>query len=265
VILQRRPGPAHLLVVDDEESYRTALEIGLRAEGYEVRTVEDGRSCLAAVELEPVDLVVLDMMLPDLPGLEICRRLAARSVPVVVVSARSAEVDVVAGLEVGAADYLTKPFHLRELAARIEAVLRRTWAVDRRCGVLAHLGDSAPVGDGAADVDEQLPQVVQVGPIEVDLASREVRLAGRPVALTRRELELVEVLASPPGRLRSREELLARLWGDQELVDDRTLDAHMRRLRRKLEPDPTNPRYLQTVRGVGFRLDEPHGSSALGA
>ncbi|MCK4177269.1 response regulator transcription factor [Aciditerrimonas ferrireducens] len=265
MILQRRPGRAHLLVVDDEESYRTALEIGLGAEGYEVRTVEDGRSCLAAVEHEPVDLVVLDMMLPDLPGLEICRRLAATGLPVVVVSARCAEVDVVAGLEVGAADYLTKPFHLRELVARIEAVLRRTCSADRRCGVLASPGDPVPVGAAVVDVEELSPRVVQVGPIEVDLVSREVRLSGRPVALTRRELELVEILASPPGRLRSREELLARLWGDQELVDDRTLDAHMRRLRRKLEPDPANPRYLQTVRGVGFRLDEPDGSSALGA
>lgn len=247
--LRRPPGPARLLVVDDEESYRTALEVGLRAEGYQVRVAADARSGLAEFERWPAQLVVLDMLLPDLPGLEVCRRFSGIGVPVIVVSARSAEVDVVAGLEVGAADYLAKPFHLRELVARIEAVLRRSWSRQA-----APPPGGAP--GGSAD-HPGIPEVVRVGPIEIDLARREARLEGAPVALTRRELELLELLASPPGRLRTREELLARLWADQELADDRTLDAHMRRLRHKLEPDPARPRYLQTVRGVGFRLDEP--------
>jgi two-component system response regulator RegX3 len=239
-------GPTRILVVDDEESYRAALEIGLRAEGFAVDVAADGPEALHRFAIRRPDLVLLDMVLPGMPGLEVCRQMQAQSpVPVIMVSARNGEVDVVAGLEVGAADYVAKPFHLRELVARVQAVLRRV--------VLAP-GLVDPPTTGVETLD-----TVKAGAITVALARREVTVAGRPVYLSRREFDLLACLVSPPGQVRTRDELIDRLWADRMLLDSRTLDTHVRRLRMKLEPDAANPRYLRTVRGVGFRFDADPG------
>lgn len=245
-------GPTRVLVVEDEESYRVALEIGLRAEGFEVETVADGLEGLRRFSARPPDIVLLDVVLPGMPGIEVCRRMRAQApVPVIMVSALDSEVDVVVGLEVGAADYVTKPYHLRELVARIQAVLRRVVPPPG-------YGDTAPP-EPASD------EVVTAGPIVVDLGRREVTVHGKPVYLSRREFDLLACLLSPPGQVRTRDELIDRLWAGRDLSDSRTLDTHVRRLRMKLERDPSRPEHLRTVRGVGFRFDAgPEGSRAPG-
>jgi two-component system response regulator RegX3 len=234
-------GATRVLVVEDEESYRTALELGLRAEGFEVETAADGPEGLRSFARLRPDVVLLDMMLPGLSGTEVCQRMLAMApVPIIVVSARGAETDVVVGLEIGAADYVVKPFHLRELVARIQAVLRRV---------------TPPPGFGGPQ--PATGGVVVVGPVAVDMGRREVRVDGRPVNLSRREFDLLALLVSPPGQVRSRDELIDRLWVGRDLADNRTLDTHVRRLRLKLERDPAAPELLRTVRGVGFRFDAP--------
>lgn len=237
-----RDGPTRVLVVEDEESYREALEIGLRSEGYEVEVAGDGNEGLQRFSARPPDIVLLDVVLPGMSGTEVCRRMRARAaVPVIMVSALGSEVDVVVGLEVGAADYVTKPFHLRELVARIQAVLRRT-------APPPGYGDR---GTGAASSAE----TVTVGPILVDLGRRVVTVDGEPVYLSRREFDLLACLVSPPGQVWTRDELIDRLWAGRDLADTRTLDTHVHRLRAKLEIDPSHPRHIVTVRGVGFRID----------
>lgn len=237
-----REGSTRILVVDDEESYRTALEIGLRAEGFAVDTAVDGPEALRRFATRRPDLVLLDMVLPGMSGLEVCRQMQTQApVPVIMVSARNGEIDVVSGLEVGAADYVAKPFHLRELVARVQAVLRRVILAPGFAG-------DPPVADSASDT-------VTAGAITVSLARREVTVGGQPVYLSRREFDLLACLVSPPGQLRTRDELIDRLWSDRSLLDSRTLDTHVRRLRMKLEVDAANPRHLRTVRGVGFRFD----------
>lgn len=238
-----RVAPVRILVVEDEASYRVALEIGLRGEGYDVDLAADGEEGLQRFEQRRPDLVLLDVLLPDMPGIDVCRRMRAQAaVPVVMVSALTSEVDVVVGLEVGAADYVTKPFHLRELVARIQAVLRRV---------------SPPAIPGMPPSPCQLASatIVVAGRLRVDVARRWVTVGGEPVYLSKREFDLLAYLLSPPGQLRTRDELIDRLWIGRELADSRTLDTHMRRLRLKIEADPTRPRHLSTVRGVGFRFD----------
>ncbi len=239
---------ARILVVEDEPSYREALQAGLRAEGYEVDLAGDGLTGLRRFAQHPPNLVLLDLMLPDIPGTEVCRRMRQMAkVPVIMVSALGSEVDVVLGLELGAADYVTKPYHLRELIARIQAVLRR-------------VAPPPPLVAGRRPRDAG-GRVVDAGPIRVDMARRQVTVAGAAVHLSRREHDLLALLLTPPGQVRTREELIDRLWSDRDLADTRTLDTHVRRLRMKLEPDPGNPRWLVTVRGVGFRFDvETEGS-----
>jgi two-component system response regulator RegX3 len=234
-------GP-RILVVEDEESYREALQAGLTKEGFVVELAADGPSGLRSFLAQPPDLVVLDLMLPGMAGTEVCRRMRQLApVPVIMVTALDAEVDVVLGLELGAADYVTKPYRLRELIARIQAVLRRV----------------AP-----PDIFEPGPsvrrEVVTAGPVTIDLARRQAVRSGRIVELSRREFDLLALLLSPPGQVRTREELIDRLWAGLDLADTRTLDTHVRRLRVKLEHDPSDPEYLVTVRGVGFRFD-PEG------
>lgn len=258
-----------ILVVDDEESYREGLASGLGREGYEVVCVTDGPAALEYLSAHPCDLVLLDHMLPGMQGTEVCRALQATSaVPVIMLTARDDEVDVVAALELGAAGYVTKPFRLRELIARIEATLRRTRPA-RSTGTSTGAGTGAGTGTGAgighASDDGPLsgtaPRaagVIRVGLLNIDAAGRALRVNGRPVHLTRREFDLLMLLVTPPGRVRTREEIIDLLWADRELADTRTLDTHVRRLRAKIEPDPHAPHYLQTVRGVGFRLEEPH-------
>jgi len=241
--------PTRILVVEDEESYREALQAGLGKEGFEVELAADGLDALRRFAERPPDLVLLDLMLPGMAGTEVCRRMRQMApVPVIMVTALDAEVDVVLGLELGAADYVTKPYRLRELVARIQAVLRRVSPPD--------------LPDIRWDRSEQaaVVDVVVAGPVTVDFGRREVTRDGRVVHLSRREFDLLALLLSPPGQVRTREELIDRLWTGLDLADTRTLDTHVRRLRVKLERDPADPEFLVTVRGVGFRFD-PEGRS----
>jgi two-component system response regulator RegX3 len=221
-----------VLVVDDEESYRQALASGLAREGFAVEVAGDGHEALRLFHRVHPDLVLLDVMLPDQSGVELCQRLRALApVPIIMVTARDAEVDVVLGLELGASDYVAKPFRLRELVARMRAVLRR----------------------GAAAVPRE--EVLSAGPVRLDTGRREVTVDGRSVDLSRKEFDLLALLMTNPGQVVTREWCIDRLWWDQDLADTRTLDTHVKRLRRKIEPNPARPRHLVTVRGVGFRFE----------
>jgi two-component system, OmpR family, response regulator RegX3 len=222
-----------VLVVDDEESYRQALESGLAREGFAVEVAADGHEALRLFHRIHPDLVLLDVMLPDQSGVELCQRMRALApVPIIMVTARDSEVDIVLGLELGASDYVAKPFRLRELVARMRAVLRR--------------GTAAPI---------HAEEVVQVGPVRLDPGRREVTVNTVPVELSRKEFDLLALLMAHTGQVVTREWCIDRLWWDQDLTDSRTLDTHMKRLRRKIEPDPAYPRHLVTVRGVGFRFE----------
>lgn len=231
-----------VLVVEDEESYRQALQSGLSAEGFEVELAADGFEGLRRFAARPPDLVLLDVLLPGMGGIEVCRRMRELApVPVIMVSALDAEPEVVQAFELGAEDYVTKPFRLRELVARIQAVLRRV---------------SPPELPAAAPAGRDAPaEVVLAGPVTVDFSRRRVTCRGRVVELSRREFDLLGLLLSPPGQVRTRHELIDRLWSGMDLADTRTLDTHIRRLRVKLEEDPAEPEFLVTVRGVGFRFD----------
>jgi two-component system response regulator RegX3 len=234
-------GSISILVVEDEEAYRDALFVGLIREGYGVELAADGEDALRRFVERPPDLVLLDLMLPGISGIEVCRRMRAYApVPIIIVSALNAEGDVVRGLEIGAEDYIAKPFRLRELVARIRSVLRRV------APVLPETEEPGYAGR---------PDAIEAGPFRIDFARRVVTAAGEPVHLSRREFDLMALLLSPPGRVRTREELIDKLWSGKDLADTRTLDTHVRRLRVKLEADPARPRYLLTVRGVGFRFE----------
>jgi two-component system response regulator RegX3 len=213
---------------------------GLTKEGFAVEVAEDGLEGLRKFEAHPPDVVLLDVMLPGMNGTEVCRRMRdIAPVPIVMVSALDAEVDVVLGLELGAADYVTKPFRLRELVARINSVLRRS-------------APPVPIRSVAEPIRHE---TIAAGPVRMDTARREVTVEGRRVHLSRKEYDLLALLLSPPNQVRTRDELIDRLWSGSDLSDTRTLDTHVRRLRVKLEDDPTDPCRLVTVRGVGFRFD----------
>jgi two-component system, OmpR family, response regulator RegX3 len=230
---EARDGRPLVLVVDDEESYRQALAAGLAREGFAVELARDGHEALRAFHRGHPDLVLLDVMLPDQSGIELCQRMRALApVPIIMVTARDSEVDTVLGLELGASDYVAKPFRLRELVARMRAVLRR--------------GTITP-----ALRDE----VVVVGPVRLDTGRRQVTIQGAQIELSRKEFDLLALLMTHAGQVVTRESCIDRLWWDQDLADTRTLDTHVKRLRRKIEPDPGNPRHLVTVRGVGFRFE----------
>jgi two-component system, OmpR family, response regulator RegX3 len=222
-----------VLVVDDEESYRQALASGLTREGFTVESAGDGHEALRLFRRVHPDLVLLDVMLPDESGIEICQQMRSlKPVPIIMVTARDSEVDIVLGLELGASDYVAKPFRLRELVARMRAVLRRGVAVA-----------------------EQHDEILTVGPVCLDAGRRAVTVNEAPVDLSRKEFDLLALLMSHSGQVVTRDWCIDRLWWDQELTDTRTLDTHVKRLRRKVEPDPANPRHLVTVRGVGFRFE----------
>jgi two-component system, OmpR family, response regulator RegX3 len=222
-----------VLVVEDEESYREALSFLLEREGFEVSVAETGPDALAAFEREGADIVLLDVMLPGLPGTEVCRRLRQVSqVPVIMVSARDEEVDKVVGLELGADDYVTKPYSPRELLARIRAVLRR--------------------GAEGPDLD---PQVLEAAGVRMDVERHVVTLRGAPVALPLKEFDLLEMLLRNAGRVLTRGQLIDRVWGADYIGDTKTLDVHVTRLRAKIEDDPRAPRRLLTVRGLGYKLE----------
>lgn len=244
-----------VLLVEDEESYRQALTSGLTREGFVVDVAADGPEGLRRFVDNPPDIVLLDLLLPGMHGTEICRRMRELSaVPIVMVSAVGSELDVVLGLELGAAGYVTKPFRLRELVARMQAILRRVSPPE-----VPDLPSGPDAGSpGAEPVDRPAAEVAFGGAI-VDFERREVTLDGESVHLSRREFDLLAVLLTPVRRVRTREELIDLLWPQRFLSDSRTLDTHIHRLRAKLEPDPSEPRHIVTVRGVGFRLD-PDGS-----
>jgi two-component system, OmpR family, response regulator len=226
--------PATILLVDDEEAVQKLLTFPLERDGYRVVQARDGDEAMRQFDEHAVDLVVLDLMLPKLDGLEVCKRIRATShVPIIMLTARDDEVDKVLGLELGADDYITKPFSIREFRSRVRAALRRAAA--------PKLGD-----------DELKP--ISVEGLVVDPGRRTVTVNGEAVELTYVEFELLSTLASRPGRVYSRQALLVALWGDSAYRDPRTIDVHVRHLREKLEPTPSEPTFILTVRGVGYRF-----------
>ena len=221
-----------VLVVEDEESYSDALAYMLRKEGFEVGLAATGPDALLEFDRAGADIVLLDLMLPGLPGTEVCRRIRQTSnVPVIMVSAKDDEVDKVVGLELGADDYITKPYSPRELVARIRAVLRR--------GIEPDLA----------------PQTLEVGPVRMDVERHTVTVDGTDVRLPLKEFELLEMFLRNPGRVLTRGQLIDRVWGSDYVGDTKTLDVHVKRLRSKLEADPAEPKLLTTVRGLGYKLD----------
>lgn len=222
-----------ILVVEDEESFSDPLSYLLRKEGYEVAVADDGPAALEEFDRNGADLVLLDLMLPGLPGTEVCRQLRTRSnVPVIMLTAKDSEIDKVVGLELGADDYVTKPYSSRELVARVRAVLRR-----------------------GNETDVVVPSAVEAGPVRMDVERHVVTVEGRPVAMPLKEFELLEILLRNAGRVLTRVQLIDRVWGADYVGDTKTLDVHVKRLRGKIEPDPANPRYLITVRGLGYKFD----------
>jgi two-component system, OmpR family, response regulator len=228
-------GSTRILLVDDEHSIQTLLSYPLRKDGYHVTSAQDGREALDRFEEARFDLVILDLMLPKLDGVEVCRELRSRSqVPIIMLTAKGSETDKVAGLEVGADDYITKPFSMREFRSRVKAALRRSRM--------------------AGEPSER--EKIEHGELEVDYGRRMVTLRGEEIRVTYVEFEILGALARSPGRVLSRETLLEHVWGDSEYRDPRTVDVHIRHLREKLETDPKAPEFLFTVRGVGYRFKE---------
>jgi len=224
-----------ILLVDDEQPIQTLLSFPLQRDGYEVVQASDGRDALARFDEQSFDLVVLDLMLPRIDGLEVCKRLRANgsTVPIIMLTAKSEEIDKVLGLELGADDYITKPFSMREFRSRVKAALRRA---------------------GMARPEEGEEQPIEVLALRIDPAKRTVTLDGKPIATTFVEFEILTALASNPGRVYTRDMLLSRVWGDSAYRDPRTIDVHIRHLREKLEADAKEPEYIFTVRGVGYRF-----------
>jgi DNA-binding response OmpR family regulator len=229
------PNSSTILLVDDEDSVQKLLTYPLEREGFRVLQARDGEEALERFASERVDLVVLDLMLPKLDGLEVCRRLRAHSeVPIIMLTARDDELDKVLGLELGADDYITKPFSIREFSSRVRALLRR-----------ASVARQTTPDDG---------EVISADGLRIDLDRRSVEVRNEPVQLTYVEFELLRTLAAHPGRVYSRRMLLEALWGAAEYREPRTIDVHVRHLREKLERDPGEPEYILTVRGVGYRF-----------
>ena len=222
-----------ILIVEDEPSLSEPLSFLLRREGYETEIAADGREALAAFDRDGADLVLLDLMLPGLPGTEVCRELRTRSsVPIIMLTAKDSEVDIVVGLELGADDYVTKPYSTRELLARIRAVLRRRIEVD--------------------DLDES---VLEVGGVRMDVDRHAVSVGGKEVPMPLKEFELLELLLRNAGRVLTRGQLIDRIWGADYFGDTKTLDVHIKRIRSKIEVDPSQPVLLLTVRGLGYRFE----------
>jgi two-component system, OmpR family, response regulator RegX3 len=225
---------ARVLVVEDEESFSDALSYMLRKEGFEVSVAATGTSALTEFDRTGADIVLLDLMLPEMSGTEVCRQLRSRShVPIIMVTARDSEIDKVVGLEIGADDYVTKPYSPRELVARIRAVLRRN----------------------AGDVAELTPPTLSAGPVRMDVERHVVTVSGAAVPLPLKEFELLEMLLRNAGRVLTRGQLIDRVWGADYVGDTKTLDVHVKRLRSKIEPEPSTPRYIVTVRGLGYKFE----------
>jgi two-component system response regulator RegX3 len=222
-----------VLVVEDEESFSDALSYMLRREGFDAVVSSTGPDALEEFDRGGADIVLLDLMLPGLPGTEVCRALRARStVPIIMLTAKDGEIDKVVGLELGADDYVTKPYSARELVARIRAVLRRR-----------------------GETDVPADSVLEAGPVRMDVERHVVDVGGEQVALPLKEFDLLELLMRNAGRVLTRMQLIDRVWGSDYVGDTKTLDVHVKRLRAKIEPDPANPTYLLTVRGLGYKLE----------
>jgi two-component system response regulator RegX3 len=226
-----------VLVVEDEESFVDALVVGLKREGFLVKVARDGMQAVDMFDVVRPDVVLLDVMLPRMSGIDVCREIRSRSrVPIIMVTAKGEEIDTVVGLEVGADDYVTKPYRLRELVARMRAVLRR-----------------AP----RAEEDEAAGEVLEVGDVRLDPERHEVVVRGEPVALPLKEFELLELLLANAGRVLTRDTLIDRVWGPHYVGDTKTLDVHVKRLRSKVEDDPSAPTRITTIRGLGYRYETP--------
>lgn len=222
-----------ILVVEDEISFSDPLSYLLRKEGYEVAVAETGPEALADFDRAGADLVLLDLMLPGLSGTEVCRAIRSRSnVPVIMLTAKDSEIDKVVGLEIGADDYVTKPYSSRELLARIKAVLRRL-----------------------SEPEDLLPATIEAGPVRMDVERHIVTVSGEPTQLPLKEFELLEMLLRNTGRVLTRMQLIDRVWGSDYVGDTKTLDVHVKRLRAKIEPDPADPRHIVTVRGLGYKFE----------
>ena len=222
-----------VLVVEDEESFSDALSYMLRREGYDTVVAASGTYALAEFDRAGADIVVLDLMLPGLSGTEVCRALRAKSsVPIIMLTAKDSEIDKVVGLELGADDYVTKPYSARELVARMRAVLRR-----------------------GTEAEPSTESALAAGPVRLDVDRHVVAVDGQPVSLPLKEFDLLELLLRNAGRVLTRGQLIDRVWGADYVGDTKTLDVHVKRLRAKLEPDPANPRYLVTVRGLGYKFE----------
>ena len=222
-----------ILVIEDEESFSDPLSYLLRREGYDVAVADEGTTALEEFDRNGADLVLLDLMLPGLPGTEVCRQLRGRSnVPVIMLTAKDGEIDKVVGLELGADDYVTKPYSSRELVARVRAVLRR-----------------------GAEPEALVPMTVEAGPVRMDVERHVVTVNHRPVTMPLKEFELLEILLRNAGRVLTRMQLIDRVWGSDYVGDTKTLDVHVKRLRSKIEPDPAQPRHLVTVRGLGYKFE----------
>jgi two-component system response regulator RegX3 len=228
-------GVARVLVVEDEFSFSDALSYMLRKEGFEVSVAETGTDAITEFDRSGADIVLLDLMLPEMSGTEVCRQLRQKSqVPIIMVTARDSEIDKVVGLEIGADDYVTKPYSPRELVARIRAVLRRQ------------------TKDG---VPESTPPTLSAGPVRMDVDRHVVTVSGSAVQLPLKEFELLELLLRNAGRVLTRGQLIDRVWGADYVGDTKTLDVHIKRLRSKIEPEPPTPRHIVTVRGLGYKFE----------
>ena len=224
---------SRILIVEDEVSFSDPLSYVLRKEGYDVVVAETGPDGLAEFDKNGADLVLLDLMLPGLSGIDVCRTLRQRSsVPVIMLTAKDSEIDKVVGLEIGADDYVTKPYSSRELLARVKAVLRRL-----------------------AEPENLLPSTIEAGPVRMDVERHTVTVNGKPTALPLKEFELLEMLLRNAGRVLTRMQLIDRVWGSDYVGDTKTLDVHIKRLRAKIEPEPAHPVHIVTVRGLGYKFD----------
>ena len=223
-----------ILVVEDESSFSEALSYVLTKEGYQVTVADTGDGAIKAFDKEGADLVLLDLMLPGLSGTEVCRQLRTRSqVPIIMLTAKDSEVDKVVGLELGADDYVTKPYSKAELIARIKAVLRR----------------------GSVESTEKVEKLISAGPVEIDIESHKVKVLGEYVSFPLKEFELLEFLVRNSGRVLTRVQLIDRIWGSDYFGDTKTLDVHIKRLRAKIEKDPANPVFILTIRGLGYKFE----------
>jgi phosphate regulon transcriptional regulator PhoB len=227
-----------ILIADDEKDIVELIAYNLEREGYAVVKAFDGQKAWEMINADKPDLIILDLMMPEISGMEVCRMIrgqtATAALPIIMLTAKSDSVDKILGLEVGADDYITKPFHVRELIARIRAVLRRSERL----------------------LDDDTPESLNYAGLHIDLKSYRVMVDGKPVELSSREFRLLQFLIGHPGRVYSREQLLDRVWGDEAFVEPRTVDVHISRLRGAIDPDKENPRYILTVRGIGYKFTD---------